>query len=187
MKKHTFVSRAGAKLQHALTEFNISVEGKTCADLGCSTGGFTDCMLQNGAKKVYAVDTGYGVLEWKLRQDDHVEVMERTNALHVEFPEKMDFISIDVGWTKQIKIIPKALELLKDNGEIVSLLKTHYEAEKSWLFKGGIVKEEFIEATVEKVKKELSPLPIEIKAITESPITGKKGANKEFLMWIRKA
>src|SRR3989344_6185067 len=118
-----FVSRAGLKLEHALKFFNISVRSKVCADLGCSTGGFVDCLLQRGAKKVYAVDTAYGVLDWKLRNDPRVVVMERTNALHVQLPELVDFISIDVGWTRQQLILPHALKLLKPDGVIVSLIK----------------------------------------------------------------
>src|ERR1700692_2896638 len=96
-----FVSRAGQKLDHALKTFTIDVSEKTCADLGCSTGGFTDCLLQLGAKKVYSIDTGYGVLDWKLRNDPRVIVMERTNAMHVQLPELADLISIDVAWTRQ--------------------------------------------------------------------------------------
>jgi 23S rRNA (cytidine1920-2'-O)/16S rRNA (cytidine1409-2'-O)-methyltransferase len=181
-----FVSRAGQKLQHAFDTWPLDVQDKTCADLGCSTGGFTDCMLLHGATKVYAVDNGYGVLEWKLRNDDRVVVMERTNAMHVELPEQVDFISIDVNWTRQMKVLPNALKLLKENGYIVSLLKTHYEAEKDWLVRGGIMKPEFVDATVEKVRNEISTLPVEIIDIIESPIKGKKGANKEFLIYMKK-
>ncbi len=138
--KKEFVSRAGEKLKFALEKFDIDVSGKVCADLGCSTGGFTDCLLQNGAKKVYSVDTGKNVLEWKLREDSRVVVMEKTNALHIELPEKVDFISIDVGWTPQKLIIPKALSLLKKDGDVVSLLKPHYEADKSLLKKEKFLK-----------------------------------------------
>jgi len=179
-----FVSRAGQKLEHALKEFKVDVEGLVCADLGCSTGGFTDCLLQNGAKKVYAVDTGYGVLEWKLRNDERVEVMERKNALHVELPEKMDFVCIDTGWTRQKLIIPKAIELLKPNGTIISLVKPHYEAEKEWLFKGK-VKDEHMDDVLDKVKEDLKNEPIEIKDMVESPVVGKKGGNVEFLMFLK--
>jgi len=181
--KEKFASRAGQKLQHALNTFNIDVSGKICADLGCGTGGFVDCLLQNGARKVYAVDTGYGVLEWKLRQDPKVVVMERTNALHVELPDKVDFISIDVGWTRQKLIVPHALALLRNKGNLVSLLKPHYEAEKSWL-RDGKVRDEFLSSTIDKVKKDLSDLGITVKDITESPIVGQKGGNVEYLMWI---
>ena len=181
--ENQFSSRAGQKLQHALSEFDINISGKTCADLGCNTGGFVDCLLQNGAAKVYAIDTGYGVLDWKLRQNPKVIVMERTNALHVELPEKIDFISIDVGWTRQKLIVPQALRLLKETGTIISLLKPHYEAEKSWV-QNGKVKPEFLSPTIEKVKNELSDIGISIKKMVESPIVGKKGGNVEYLLWI---
>src|SRR5438034_4090953 len=103
-----FVSRAGQKLEHALSIFGVDVTGFVCADLGCSTGGFTDCLLQRGAAKVYAVDTGYGVLDWKLRTNERVVVMERTNAMHVTLPEPVDLVTIDVAWTKQRHILPAA-------------------------------------------------------------------------------
>jgi len=183
--ENQFTSRAGQKLQQAITKFNIKVSGKICADFGCSTGGFVDCLLQNGADKVYAIDIGYGVLDWKLRQNPKVVVMERTNALYIELPEQVDFISIDVGWTRQKLIIPCALKFLKDKGDIVSLLKPHYEAEKSWL-KVGKVKDEFLSYIIEKVKDELSSLDMTIKDIVESPIVGQKGGNIEYLMWIKK-
>src|ERR1700755_535801 len=123
-----FVSRAGQKLDHALTTFQIDVSTKTCADLGCSTGGCTDCLLQRGAVKVYAVDTGYGVLDWKLRKDPRVVVMERTNAMHLYLPGEVDLITIDVSGPRQRNILPSALSFLRNNGAIVSLIKPHYEA-----------------------------------------------------------
>jgi 23S rRNA (cytidine1920-2'-O)/16S rRNA (cytidine1409-2'-O)-methyltransferase len=123
-----FVSRAGLKLDHALEVFGMAVAGLICADLGCNAGGFTDCLLQRGATRVYAVDTGYGALEWKLRKDPRVVVMERTNAMHVVLPEKVAFICIDVAWTKQRNILPAAVKLLAEGGEIVTLIKPHYEA-----------------------------------------------------------
>src|SRR5256885_13294789 len=110
-----FVSRAGQKLEHSLDVVRIDVAGLICADLGCSTGGFTDCLLQRGAAKVFAVDTGYGVLDWKLRKDPRVVVMERTNAMHVELPEPVQLVTIDVAWTKQRHILPSAKRLLKSN------------------------------------------------------------------------
>lgn len=179
-----FVSRAGEKLAHALREFKIDVTDKICADFGCSTGGFTDCLLQNGATKVYSVDTGYGVIEWNLRNNPQVELMERTNALHVELPEKVDLISIDVGWTRQKLIIPHALTQLKPGGQIVSLLKPHYEADKQHLQK-GTVPEEHLPKVIDKVKQDLLIHDVEIKAITESPVPGKKGKNIEYLIWIK--
>src|SRR3954464_2055528 len=103
-----FVSRAGQKLEHALVKFSIDVTGWICADLGCNVGGFVDCLLQRGAAKVYAIDTGYGALDWKLRKDPRVVTMERTNAMHVSLPEQVDLVTIDVAWTRQNKILPSA-------------------------------------------------------------------------------
>lgn len=179
-----FVSRAGEKLAFALKEFGISVNGFVCADLGCSTGGFTDCLLQNGATKVFSVDTGYGVIDWKLRNDPRVVLMERTNAMQVLLPEKMDFISVDTSWTKQKNILPKAISLLKEGGHIVSLIKPHYEAEKKHLQKGKL-KEEFLPETLEKVKADISALNLEIFGFVKSPITGKSGKNEEYLAYLK--
>src|SRR3954470_23099800 len=123
-----FVSRAGQKLEHALVKFSIDVSGWVCADLGSNVGGFVDCLLQRGAVKVYAIDTGYGALEWKLRKDPRVVVMERTNAIHVQLPEKVKLVTIDVAWTKQKIILPAAMRLLEPCGDVVTLIKPHYEA-----------------------------------------------------------
>ena len=122
-----YVSRGGLKLAHALEQFALDPSGMTCADLGCSTGGFTDVLLKHGAAKVYAVDTGYGVLDWKLRNDPRVVVMERSNALHTPIPEPVDLVVIDANWTRQAKILPIARSHLKPQGEIVTLVKPHYE------------------------------------------------------------
>src|SRR3989338_453425 len=111
-----FVSRAGGKLDHALNSFKVDVKDLICADFGASTGGFTDCLLQHGAKKVYAIETGYGVLDYKLRKDPRVVVMERSNAMHVELPEKADLITIDTSWTKLENVVPNALKNLKAGG-----------------------------------------------------------------------
>ena len=181
-----FVSRAGEKLQFALKSFNVSVRDLICADFGASTGGFTDCMLQNGAEKVYAVETGYGTIDWKIRNDKRAVVMERTNAMHVVLPEKMDFISIDVSWTKQKLIIPNALINLKDGGVIVSLIKPHYEAEAKFVHKGKLM-EEHIDEVVENVRRDIERVGAKVINIVESPVVGKKGENKEFLALINKA
>jgi 23S rRNA (cytidine1920-2'-O)/16S rRNA (cytidine1409-2'-O)-methyltransferase len=180
-----FVSRAGEKLQFALTSFKISVKDKTCADFGCSTGGFTDCLLQNGAKKVYSVDTAYGELAWNLRKDSKVVVLERTNAMHVVLPEKVDFISIDTGWTRQSLILPNALTNLKPGGQIVSLIKPHYEAEKSMLRKGRLA-DEFIDQVLQKVKNDIENAGGKVVDLIESPILGEKGKNRECLALINK-
>src|SRR5271170_6925769 len=131
-----FVSRAGQKLDHALTVWAIDVRQRICADLGCSTGGFVDCLLQRGAERVYAVDTGHGVLDWKLRNDPRVIVMERTNAMHARFDEKISLLTIDVAWTRQRHILPAAARMLADDGEVVTLIKPHYEAQASQLRRG---------------------------------------------------
>src|SRR3990167_574522 len=134
-----YASRAGEKLEHALNTFNVKVDGFVCADFGSSTGGFVDCLLQAGAEKVYAVETGYGVLDWKLRNDKRVVVLERKNAMHIELPEKIDLITIDTSWTKIKKILPNALKNLKADGRIIALIKPHYEAEPKMLREGKAI------------------------------------------------
>ncbi len=181
----TYASRAGEKLEHALQNFNIHVAGLVCADFGSSTGGFVDCLLQAGAKMVYAVETGYGVLDWKLRNDNRVVVMERKNAMHVELPDKVDFISIDTSWTTLDKIIPNALKNLKEKGQIVALVKPHYEAEPKMLRKGKLL-DEFIPEVLNRVKSKLMELDIEILNETSSPILGDKGKNKEYLFYLKR-
>ena len=126
-----FVSRAGEKLEAALEAFRLDVRDAICADFGCNVGGFTDCLLRRGAKKVYAVDTGYGQLAWRLRNDPRLKVMERTNALYAPPPEPVDLVVIDVAWTPQGLIVPAAMRWLKPcRGKVVSLLKPHYELAK---------------------------------------------------------
>jgi 23S rRNA (cytidine1920-2'-O)/16S rRNA (cytidine1409-2'-O)-methyltransferase len=178
-----FVSRAGQKLQHALSTFALVVSGKICADLGCSTGGFTDCLLQNGAAKVYAVDTGYGVLDWKLRNDPRVVVMERTNAMHVQLPELVDLVSIDVAWTRQRHILPSAARLLKADGIIISLIKPHYEADPSLLRKGILLADQ-IPVILKSVSSDIEQAGFTVVETVESPIKGAKG-NAEFLAFLR--
>jgi 23S rRNA (cytidine1920-2'-O)/16S rRNA (cytidine1409-2'-O)-methyltransferase len=173
-----FVSRAGKKLQFALAQFNISPKGLICADFGSSTGGFVDCLLQNGAKKVYSVDTAYGELAWKLRRDARVVVMERINAMHVVLPELVDLISIDVGWTKQKNILPNAFENLKRKGKIISLIKPHYEAEK------GKLKDSEVNRIIESTRREIQKVGGKVEELIESPILGEKGKNREFLTLI---
>jgi 23S rRNA (cytidine1920-2'-O)/16S rRNA (cytidine1409-2'-O)-methyltransferase len=178
-----FVSRAGQKLEHALREFAIDVTDKICADLGCSTGGFTDCLLQHGAKQVFAVDTGYGVLDWKLRNDPRVVVMERTNAMHVVLPEVVQFVSIDVAWTKQRHILPAARKLLAAGGSVVTLIKPHYEATPAMLRKGVLLVEKMDEVLA-GVKSDIAAAGFELMAISQSPIKGAKG-NVEYLAYLR--
>lgn len=180
---NTFVSRAGFKLKHALEVFNIDVGNQIVADFGSSTGGFVDCLLHFGAKKVFSVDTSYGELAWKLRNDPRVDVMERANAMHVKLPEKVDLITVDTSWTKQILIIPNALNNLKMGGQIISLIKPHYEAPKKYLEKGRL-KDEYLGEVLEKVKNDIFATGAKVVNLIESPIVGEKGKNKEFLALI---
>ena len=176
-----YASRAGEKLEHALKKFNVSVSGLTCADFGSSAGGFVDCLLQSGAIKVYAVETGYGVLDYKLRQDKRVVVMERRNAMHIDLPEKVDLVTIDTSWTKLNKVIPNALKNLKETGQIIVLVKPHYEAEPKMLRKGKLL-EEFIPEVLNSVNTRLAESGVKVVAEAESPIVGEKGKNREYLL-----
>lgn len=180
-----FVSRAGEKLQFAIDQFKFNVKNLTVADFGSSTGGFVDCLLQNGVKKIYSIDTSYGELAWILRNNQQVVVMERTNAMHVKLPEKVDLITIDTAWTKQILTIPNALSNLKDEGSIITLIKPHYEAPREYLTKGRL-NDEFVEEVLEKVKNDIIAVDGKIIDIVESPIVGEKGKNCEFLALVTK-
>lgn len=178
-----YVSRAGQKLEWALGTFDISVGDFICADFGCSTGGFTDCLLQAGALKVYAVDTGKGVLEWKLRTDERVVVMEGENAMHVTLPEPVDLITIDTGWTKLEKVVPNTLNNLKKGGHIIALVKPHYEAGPEMLRRGKLP-EEYIPEVLERVRVALKNIGVSVIQETESPLVGGKGKNKEYLFHV---
>lgn len=178
-----FVSRGGIKLQTALEQFEINVKDKVVLDVGSSTGGFVDCLLQNGALKVYALDTAYGELAWKLRNNPKVVVMERTNILHLEnLPELVDLITIDAAWTKLELILPVVKKFLKKNGIIIALLKPHYEAEQK-ILKKGIVPLEMAEQVKKQVIDKIINLGFKIENSIESPILGKAG-NKEFFLKI---
>lgn len=181
-----FASRAGEKLQYALNEFQLDVTNLICADFGSSTGGFVDCLIKNGAKKVYAVETGYGVLDWKLRNNPNVVVMERTNAMHVVLPEKVDFLTNDTSWTRQMTIMPNILTNLKDNGQIITLIKPHYEADKK-LLHHGVLDETIAEKVAQDTLNELlSSFPLKKLGFIKSPLLGGKGGNTEFLAYLQK-
>lgn len=184
-----FVSRGGLKLQKALDVFKIIVCGKTAADIGASTGGFTDCMLQHGAKKVYAIDVGYGQLAWKLRSNVQVVNMERTNIRNVtrkDFLDELEFISIDVAFISLEKVLPIVYDLLKDSGETVALIKPQFEAGREHVGKKGVVKDKKIhEAVIEKVLNFAAELGFEICGINFSPVKGPEG-NIEYLAYLRK-
>ncbi len=178
-----FVSRAGEKLEFALRHFGISVQDKIVADFGSATGGFVDCLLQNGARRVYAVEVAHGQLDWKLRHDNRVIVLERTNAMHVEIAEKMDLITIDVGWTKLFYVLPRAFANLAHNGKIIALIKPHYEAPRGYIRKGKLM-EEKLEEVLEKIKEDIKAVGGRVLGIVESPLVGTRAKNKEFLALI---
>jgi 23S rRNA (cytidine1920-2'-O)/16S rRNA (cytidine1409-2'-O)-methyltransferase len=194
MDDKTFVSRAGLKLEHALNEFNFDVTGMTCADLGCNVGGFTDCLLQRGAKHVYALDTGYGTLAWKLRSDERVTTLERTNALHVEPLCEVDLVVIDLGWTPQKLALPASIKWT-NCGYIISLIKPHYELkpeEKKVEKVGEGLSEEAVSRVIARTKTLCQELSLELLGETISPIRGKKSSkkgsgNSEYLMLFKTA
>lgn len=195
-ERRVFVSRGGEKLDHALRVFGVDPAGLVCADLGCSTGGFTDALLQRGASKVFAVDTAYGELAWKLRNDPRVVVMERTNALHAEPPEKVDLVVIDLGWTRQDKALPTAAAWLKEGGRIITLVKPHYELETEELDRlapGRVLPEEEAERVAMAVIESLRGEGWKIEGVTKSPILGGAGkksrgkGNAEWLLLVRGA
>jgi 23S rRNA (cytidine1920-2'-O)/16S rRNA (cytidine1409-2'-O)-methyltransferase len=177
-----YAGRGGLKLRHALDHFDINVAGCVSADLGSHVGGFVDCLLQAGAAKVYSVDTSYGTLAWELRNNPDVIVIERQNAMHVELPEKVDLVTVDVGWTRQAAILPRALELVKDGGRILSLLKPQYESTDDERVK-GIVKPECVDNVVQRTLDGLEKLGIVPEEKVESPIVaGDSRTNREFFL-----
>ncbi|MBL7133636.1 MAG: TlyA family rRNA (cytidine-2'-O)-methyltransferase [Phycisphaerae bacterium] len=181
-----FVSRGGQKLNAAIEAFALDVTGTPCADFGCNVGGFTDCLLQRGAGKVYAVDTGYGELAWKLRKDPRVVVMERTNALYCGAAQRVGLVTIDLAWTPQRLSIPAAMRWLEPGGRIISLLKPHYELEK---IRGRKPLSPLSEAQNNDVClavcRQLRDGGNTVRAVAKCPLTG-KGGNREFFLLLRK-
>ena len=185
-----YVSRGGLKLEKAMKSFPISLDGAFCADIGASTGGFTDCMLQNGAKKVYAIDVGYGQLAWKLRTDERVINLERTNFRYVtkeQIPDELDFCSVDVSFISLSLIIPVMRTILKDGGRAVCLIKPQFEAGKENVGKKGVVREKSVHiAVVEKIKGIINENKFSLLGLDFSPIKGPEG-NIEYLCYIEKS
>ena len=185
-----YVSRGGLKLEKAMASFPIDLNGAVCADIGASTGGFTDCMLQNGAEKVYAVDVGYGQLAWKLRSDPRVVCLERTNARYLtteQIPEPLDFASIDVSFISLKLIFPALYELLKEKGHVACLIKPQFEAGREKVGKKGVVRDpavhlEVLEHFLDHVKES----HFTVLGITYSPIRGPEG-NIEYLGYLEKS
>ncbi len=180
-----YVSRGGLKLEAALREFTVDVQGKSALDVGASTGGFTDCLLQHGAGKVYAVDVGYGQMAWKLRQDPRVIIIERVNIRHIDpalVPAPVDLAVIDVSFISLQKVVPSVLQFLKPHAEIIALIKPQFEVGKGEVGKGGIVRDEAARtAAVERVTDFFRETGFDVRGVIPSPITGQDG-NVEFLI-----
>lgn len=183
-----YVSRGGLKLEKAMTQFGVELSGKVCMDVGASTGGFTDCMLQNGAVKVYAVDVGHGQLAWKLRNDPRVVCMEKTNIRYVtpeELEEPVEFASIDVSFISLTKVLGPVKELLTENGQIVCLIKPQFEAGREKVGKKGVVREKSTHLEViEMVISFAVSIGFEVMNLEYSPIKGPEG-NIEYLLYLQ--
>lgn len=184
-----YVSRGGLKLEKALDAFPIDLDGALCCDFGASTGGFTDCMLQNGARRVYAFDVGYGQLAWKLRQDERVVNLERTNVRRLPpdaVTEPVDFISIDVSFISLSLVLPTACALLRDGGQIICLVKPQFEAGREKVGKKGVVRDpEVHKEVLYRVYQTAEGLGFSVKGLSFSPIKGPEG-NIEYLMFLEK-
>lgn len=184
-----FVSRGGLKLQKALDEFGIDVTGLIVLDVGASTGGFTDCLLQRGARKVIAVDVGYGQLAWKLRQDERVVNLEKTNIRFLtidKLPEIPDMAVIDASFISLDKVLPNTIRLISDEGAIIALIKPQFEVGRGEVGKGGVVRDEAKHREViASIRALAERLGLTVESVTESPIRGPKG-NREFLIYLHK-
>lgn len=184
-----YVSRGGLKLERALLQFPLTLTDYVCMDIGASTGGFTDCMLQNGAVKVYAIDVGHGQLAWKLRNDARVVCMEKTNFRYVtdrEIPEEVDFASVDVSFISLTKILIPARNLLRESGCMVCLIKPQFEAGREKVGKKGVVRDPKVHAeVVHKVIDYADMIGFAVKGLTYSPVKGPEG-NIEYLLWLEK-
>lgn len=184
-----YVSRGGLKLEKAMTAFSLTLDGKICADVGASTGGFSDCMLQNGAQKIYAIDVGYGQLAWKLRCDPHIINLERTNFRYVtkeQVPDALDFASVDVSFISLRLILPVLHTLLKEDGEAVCLIKPQFEAGRDKVGKHGVVKDPDTHLeVVQNVTTFMLEIGFSVIGLDYSPIKGPQG-NIEYLAFIRK-
>jgi len=183
-----YVSRGGLKLQKALSTIQLDVNGLECLDIGSSTGGFTDCLLQNGAKRVFAVDVGYGQLAWKLRQDKRVVVLERTNIRHMPpktLPCPVDLVTIDVSFISLKIVVPAAIKFVKKNGVILALIKPQFEIGKGKVGKGGIVKNPVAhDEIIRDLKSYFKQIDLRYMDVIESPILGTKG-NREFFISLK--
>ena len=183
-----FVSRGGVKLAHALDQFQLDIAGKVAADIGASTGGFTDCLLQRGASRVYAIDVGYGQLDYRLRQDSRVVVMERVNARYpISLPEKVELATIDLSFISVAKVIPSVAKLLQTGGYLLVLIKPQFEARRGEVGKGGVIKQPIVHARVlGRFIAWVTEHDFRLGGLVASPILGVSG-NKEFFVLMRPA
>ncbi len=198
IKTIPYVSRGGLKLKGAIDEFKIDLKDKICIDIGASTGGFTDCMLQEGAKYVYAVDVGYGQIAWKLRSDIRVKTVEKINVKNCTFSDIFDtesleedempeFLSMDLSFISIKKVLQNVLNFVNKKAEMVLLIKPQFEAEKNEIQKGGVVKDVNIhKKIIEDIKEFAASLSLETLGVTTSPIQGAKQGNTEYLIYLRR-
>ncbi len=192
-----YVSRGGLKLEHAIKEFNIDLKEKVCIDMGASTGGFVDCMLQNGAKFVYALDCGYNQLAWKLRQDTRVKSIEKINVKNCLPEEVFDekelkenglpvFMSMDLSFISIKKVLENCKNFIADNAECVLLIKPQFEADRADIMKGGVVKDDSVhKKIIEDIKNYVNSLGFDVLGLTKSPIQGAKSKNTEYLIYLK--
>lgn len=185
-----YVSRGGLKLEKAMREFGLQLQGRTCMDIGASTGGFTDCMLQNGAQRVYSVDVGYGQLAWSLRTDPRVVNLERTNARYLtqeQVPEEIGFFSVDVSFISLTLILPAVRPLLAEHGQAVCLIKPQFEAGREKVGKKGVVRDKAVhEEVIEKIRSFALENGFSVLGLTFSPVKGPEG-NIEYLIYLERS
>lgn len=186
-KECPYVGRGGLKLEAALEHFGIDPSGLVAMDVGCSTGGFTDCLLKKNARKVYAIDVGYGQLDWSLRNDPRVVLLEKTNIRYIEktaVPEPVDIAVVDVSFISLLKVLPRVLEFLGNGGRVLALIKPQFEAGKGMVGKGGIVKDESTRlSAVEGVREGTAGIGFRTLGVFESPVRGQKG-NIEYFIYL---
>ncbi|MDA8106514.1 MAG: TlyA family RNA methyltransferase [Nitrospiraceae bacterium] len=182
-----YVGRGGLKLEAALRHFNIDPRGMVAMDVGCSTGGFTDCLLKNNAEKVYAIDVGYGQFDWSLRKDPRVTLIEKTNIRYLEpkaVPEEIDLVVIDVSFISLLKVLPRVAEFMCPGGKVLALIKPQFEVGKGMVGKGGVVRDETKRlSAVEGVREGAAALGYTALGVYESPVQGQKG-NREYFIYL---
>jgi 23S rRNA (cytidine1920-2'-O)/16S rRNA (cytidine1409-2'-O)-methyltransferase len=176
-------SRSAVKLAAAMQEFECKISGKICGDFGCNSGGFTAVLLNCKAQKIYSVESGYGVLDWSLRNHPSVVCMERTNAMHIKLAELCDFIVVDTSWTRQIKILPNVIKNLQLDGKILTLIKPHYEATGHQIRQGKL-EIHSTEEVLNKVQKDIENLGLKVLAKMACPILGKQAGNQEYFWYL---